>query len=194
MTEVTFERALAAVREHLSPDALAHARRVSDTAAGIAESYGEDPDPARLAGLLHDWARDLGGDDLVAAARERDIEVTDLDVAVPYLLHARIGEESVREDLPGLPPEIVAAIGRHTCGAGEMGPLDKIVYVADMIEPARDFEAVVGLRQAVGAVSLDELFRLAYSRSVAHLIETRRHIHPDTVDVWNTHVAGQAES
>lgn len=189
-SQVTYGEALEMARGHHSPDALDHSVCVAETAVRIAEAYGIDTGSARLAGLLHDWARDLEGDVLVAAARTTGLEVSDLDLEVPYLLHARVGAAQVQEILPDLPGEVVRAVATHTCGAGSMSALEKVVYVADMIEPARTFKAVRGLRDAVGSVSLDELFRLAYTRSLEHLIETRRHIHPDTVAVWNAQVAG----
>jgi predicted HD superfamily hydrolase involved in NAD metabolism len=110
-------------------------------------------------------------------------------MAVPYLLHARAGAAEVRATFPHLPDEIARAIELHTMGSPEMSSLDKVVYIADMIEPARSFSGVEKLRDAVGRVSLDELFFLAYARSITHLIKKRRRIHPETVEVWNTLVA-----
>ena len=187
---LTSHEAREAARAHLSEEAFAHSERVAETAASLAGIYGVDAEKVQIAALLHDWARDLEGDDLVEAARGLGFEVTRLDREVPYLLHARVGAAQVRAELPALPEASARAVATHTCGAGQMGGLEKVVYVADMIEPARTFEGIEPLRRAVGAVDLDELFKLAYTRSILHLIETRRHIHPDTVAVWNQHVAG----
>lgn len=194
MTGLSFDEALSAARDHYLPASLAHAENVARVAAELADSYGVDAEAARLAGLLHDWARDLGPDRLVEAAADFGLPVSDLDREVPYLLHARVGERQVRATFPDVRPDIVDAIGAHTCGAGQMEDLAKVVYVADMIEPARDFSAVGALRDVVGKVPLDELFRRAYETSVEHLIATRRHIHPDTVAVWNAHIAGRTGS
>ena len=87
---------------------------------------------------------------------------------------------------------MVQAIARHTVGAPEMTDLDRVVYLADMLEPARTYRGVDKLRQAVGEVSLPELFALGYRVSVMHLLRTRRRIHPETVAVWNSLVAGEA--
>ena len=72
-----------------------------------------------------------------------------------------------------------------------MTDLDQVVYLADMIEPARDYRGVDELREAVGEVPLSELFALGYRASVMHLVRTRRRIHPETVAVWNSLVAGE---
>ena len=71
-----------------------------------------------------------------------------------------------------------------------MSDLDMVVYLADMIEPDRGFPGVDDLREAVGTVPLPDLFALGYQHSVSHLVSARRRIHPATVAVWNTLVAG----
>ena len=104
---------------------------------------------------------------------------------MPYLLHARTGAAAVAEAFPGISPAVVQAVARHTVGALDMTPLDEVVYLADMMEPARDFPGVEELRAAVGVVSLPELFSLGYQLSLAHLVRRRKRIHPETLDVWN---------
>lgn len=95
----------------------------------------------------------------------------------------------MREAVPGLNDEVYSAIARHTVGALEMSDLDMTVWVADMIEPGRRHDGVDDLREIVGIVGLHTLFARAYEHSVAHVIEKRRPLHPDTVSVWNAHVA-----
>jgi len=183
-----YERATGALAARLSEKALAHSQRVSDTAGSLALLYGVDVDDARLAGLLHDWDRDLDEDRLLREAASHGLELHAVDCDYPYLIHARSGAASVEAEFPELPREIVDAIARHTLGAAEMTDLDMVVYLADMVEPARDYEGVEGLREAIGNVSLDELFALGYQQSVAYLVRGRRRIHPETVAVWNARV------
>ena len=92
---------------------------------------------------------------------------------------------------PALPAEVVQAIARHTVGAPEMTDLDQVVYLADMIEPARTYPGVEKLREAVGdGLALGALRpRLPACRSCT-CVRTRRRIHPETVAVWNSLVAG----
>ncbi len=175
----------ARLAERLGPEAFKHSVAVARTAERLAEEYGVDPEQAYLAGLLHDWAREMSGTELVASAREYGFEVSDVDGAVPYLLHARVGARQVVEAFPGIDGEVVSAVSAHTFGDDEMSDLTRIVYIADMIEPGRDFEGVARLREAVGAVDLDELFASAYTETLLHLVRSRRHIHPQTVAVWN---------
>jgi predicted HD superfamily hydrolase involved in NAD metabolism len=192
VSAVTYANALAVVEARLGGKAAKHCKRVAATAAALAVVYGVDADAAQLAGLLHDWDRETSAEGLLGEARRLGLEVSEADAAVPYLLHARTGAQSAREALPGLPEAVVQAIARHTVGSPDMTPLDMVVYLADMIEPHRDFPGVDALRDAVGAVTLPELFARGYQRSVQHLVEARKRIHPDTVAVWNSLVAGEA--
>ena len=185
MAAVTYEEALTAIRVRLREESASHCERVGQTAAELAGVYGVDVELARLAGVLHDWDRDQKRSRLIEAARADDIELTQVDHSVPYLLHARTGAAAVAEAFPGVPPVVIQAIARHTVGALDMTPLDEVVYLADMMEPARDFPGVEDLRAAVGVVSLSELFALGYQLSLAHLVRRRKRIHPETLDVWN---------
>jgi predicted HD superfamily hydrolase involved in NAD metabolism len=189
---VSYDEALAAVRDRLGERGAAHCVRVADTAAELAATYGVDVDSARLAGVLHDWDRDRKHGELVGVARSDGVVVTPIDEAVPYLLHARTGAAGIAEAFPGLPAQVVQAVARHTVGARDMTELDQVIYLADAMEPARDYPGVEDLRAAVGETSLSELFALGYQLSVMHLVRKRRRIHPDTIDVWNALVAGES--
>jgi predicted HD superfamily hydrolase involved in NAD metabolism len=188
---VSFDEALKAVRERLGKRGAAHCERVAATAERLAEAYDVDAELARLAGVLHDWDRDRSHGELIEAARVDGLETTPIDEAVPYLLHARTGAAGIAEAFPDLPAQVVQAVARHTVGASDMTPLDEVVYLADMMEPSREFPGVEELRGAVGSVSLSELFAHGYQLSIMHLIRSRRRLHPETIAVWNSLVAGE---
>jgi predicted HD superfamily hydrolase involved in NAD metabolism len=188
---VSFDEALKAVRGRLGKRGAAHCERVAATAADLAETYGVDVELARLAGVLHDWDRDRPHGELVETAREDGLEMTPIDEAVPYLLHARTGAAGIAEAFPGLPSQVVQAVARHTVGASDMTPLDEVIYLADMLEPSRDYPGVEDLRTAAGNVSLSELFAHGYQLSIMHLVRSRRRLHPETLTVWNSLVAGE---
>jgi len=187
---VTYEEALEALTSRLSPESLAHSVRASQTAGALAVVYGADEATARLAGLLHDWDRDSDHGVLLDSARTSGIEVSATDGAHPYLLHARTGAQGLSRAMPGLSADVLDAVARHTIGGAQMSDIDKIVYLADMLEPERDFEGVDDLREVVGTVSLDELFAQGYQHSMMHLVRERKQIHPESLAVWNAHVAG----
>ena len=180
--------ARAALARRLAPASLAHSERVEATARDLATRFGTNADEAALAGLLHDWSRDQTAVALLEFAQRAGLAVCDVDREVPYLLHASVAAAQVRDAFPGIAPAVVDAIASHTVGHSDMTDLMRIVYVADMIEPARTFHGVAGLRELAGeeGTSLKELFFACYRRSLLHIIEAGRRIHPDTVRVWNS--------
>jgi predicted HD superfamily hydrolase involved in NAD metabolism len=187
---VDYEIAASVARSRLSRQMVEHSERVADLAEEIASAYGLDTSEARIAGVLHDLARELPETELLAIANRLGIEVSDVDRAVPALLHARVGAGIASEQIPGLSASVLRAIESHTCGASEMRPLDMAVYIADSIEPGRTYERASRLREDLGSVSLCDMFADTYAGSVMHLVEGRRPLHPTTIAVWNRYVAG----
>lgn len=186
---LTYQQARDALARRLSPTSLEHSERVASTAVSLAALYGVSESDASLAGLLHDWDREMPADELVARARALGLPVTEADEAVPYLLHGPVAAADVTEALPGLPRQVADAIEAHTFGLPEMTSLAMVVYVADIIEPSRAHEGVQELREAAGVVPLEQLYADAYARSLHHLVDARKNIHPRTVAAWNGIVA-----
>lgn len=171
-----------------------HSLGVAEESARLARIYGVDERKARLAGLLHDW--DKGYDDagIRARVRELGIEVDPfLLERMPQLLHGPTAAAALSRRFPELPADVVSAIDRHTAGAVGMGDLDMIVYIADVIEPHRDFPGVDDLRALPGTESLEELFVDVSAHVFGNLIERRRFIHPQTLEVWNHYIARKKE-
>ncbi len=192
MSEPTFIQARSALSEHLDPELLAHSERVAEEARRIASRFGQDAEAAALAGLLHDWSRDESGERLLSAAEAGGADIDAVERSEPNLLHSLVGAMYLRERFPGLPEEVLESIAVHTGGAVGMSALAKIVFIADMTEPGRDFPGVDGIREAAEGPDLDDAFLAAYARSIQHVVETRRPLLPGTVDVWNWIVAGEA--
>jgi len=179
-----------ALRARLSPGAVDHSMRVAEMADVMAAAYDVDREEAYLAGLLHDWAREMDAADLVDRAESVGIPVDDVDRKVPYLLHGPVGALLLESEFPDLPSSVISAVEKHTYGAPAMDALSMVVYVADTIEPGRRHDGAAELRALVGEVPLEELFARAYAASMQHLVSSRKAIHPMTVMVWNTLIAG----
>jgi predicted HD superfamily hydrolase involved in NAD metabolism len=191
VTGPTLPDARAALARRLNAESMGHCERVAVTSRDLAVRFGADADVAELAGLLHDWSRDESGAELLAYARDHAIQVGDVDLAVPYLLHATVAASQVREAFPAVAPAIVDAIASHTVGGPVMTDLMRIVYIADTIEPARSFDGVGQLRTLAiePSTTLAQLFFACYRRSLLHLVESGRRIHPVTVRAWNALVS-----
>ena len=158
-----------------------HSLGVADTAAFLARRFGEDEAKARLAGLLHDCAREFPNEAMRAEADARGIAYGDVERATPLLLHAQLSACRAKEIYGVDDAAILRAIERHTVGGAAMTALDKIVYFADMVEPTRDYPAVEELRRLAREASLDEMTLAGLTRSLAFVLEKGQLIHSDTV-------------
>lgn len=165
-----------------------HCMRTAEAAVRMARAFGVDEEKAYLAGLLHDYSRSMSAGQLVSEAERLGLEINPVEAAFPYLLHAKVGACLVELDLNIKDKEIISAIENHTIGSVSMSKLDKIVYVADMIEPGRPHEGLDALRR-IALECLDEVFEKAYVHSFEYLIRSKQLIHPLTVEVWNKLIA-----
>ena len=177
------ERARELLAARLKKESFEHCERVAATAVSLARRFGVDAGAAELAGLLHDYARDLSPEELLAAADELGVPTISMEREHPYLIHARVGAAMARRDLPGIGEAVLSAVEVHTVGALPMSDLDRVVYVADMIEPARSYPGVEDVRAACEAGPLAECFRVGYGRSIRHVLETHRRMHPISAGV-----------
>lgn len=108
-------------------------------AENLARRHGADPGKARLAGMLHDLARLYPAARLVRECELRGIPIDAFSRDHPVVLHAPLSASLARELFGVDDGEVLSAIGKHTLGAERMSPLDCVVYLADALEPGRDF-------------------------------------------------------
>lgn len=168
---------------------LRHSANVAKIARSLAKTYHQDPDKARLAGILHDWDKGLSNVDVCAKARSLKVDVDEMVLTdMPWLLHGPTAAADLAREYPSIDAEVFQAIARHTSGAGEMSPLDCIIYVADIIEPDRtfgDMDGIERLRGLVATVSLEELYFEAFKYTLQFLVSSDRVLYPATIDAWN---------
>jgi predicted HD superfamily hydrolase involved in NAD metabolism len=145
--EELLERAQTLARKQLSDGRYAHTLRVADTAERLARLHGTDPYRTRLAALLHDAAREVGADEALGIAGRWGVPVGEPERESPKLLHGPIAAELARRELGITDEEILEAVRVHTVAAPEIGPIALAVYVADKIEPARDYPSADHLRE-----------------------------------------------
>lgn len=114
-----------------------HTLGVAYTSASLAMVYDEDISKAFLAGLLHDNAKCLSDEKLLKKCKKNNLEVSDAEIRMPYLLHAKLGAYYASQKY-GASNDVAMAVAYHTTGRPDMSMLEKIVYVADYIEPTRN--------------------------------------------------------
>jgi predicted HD superfamily hydrolase involved in NAD metabolism len=128
------------VRATLNQDhRFAHVVRVARSADVLAQRHGVAADKARLAGMLHDLARLYSGPQLIDAARARQMPIGSFEARNPIVLHAPLGAALAREYFEVEDDAVLSAIAKHTVADAVMSPLDCVVYLADSLEPGRDF-------------------------------------------------------
>ena len=125
------------LKSKLTEKRFVHSLGVEYTAACLAMKYEEDVQKARLAGLLHDNAKCISIEDKLKKAEKFKLPISDCERANPDLLHGKLGAYYAREKYGVKDQEILDAITYHTTGRPEMTMMDKIIFVADYIEPNR---------------------------------------------------------
>lgn len=131
----------------VNPNRVAHILGCRDTAIALARRWGADETDAARAGLLHDITKALDGPLQLTVCREYGMVLDDFSRENPKTLHAHTGA-MVAERIFGENPAVVSAIHSHTTGKAGMNILEKIIYVADYMEPNRNFPGVEELRRA----------------------------------------------
>lgn len=139
------------LNKELDENRYEHTMGVRYTCAALAMRYQYDLEKAQVAGLLHDCAKCISDKQKIKICKKNHIEISRAEEDSPYLLHAKVGAYIAREEYGVEDEEILNAIACHTTGRAEMTLLDKIVYIADFIEPHRN-----------AAPNLDEIRMLAF--------------------------------
>ena len=173
------------LQRRLKKNRFAHSIGVADTAVKLAKRFSIDETKAYIAGLLHDCAREFEDEQLPAEAMKREIEIGEVEKAMPLLLHSYIGALMIKEVYGVDDSEIAQAIWRHTVGGRNMTDLDKIIYFADMIEPHREYPGVEKLRNLAATAELDEMFLTGLSESIIFVTQKNSLIHPNTIIARN---------
>lgn len=140
-----------AMEKNLDAKRYEHTLGVAYTAAALAMCYGEDAKKAELAGLLHDCAKCMDNTKKINLCKKHNISINEIELKNPFLLHAKVGSFLAMQKYGIRDKDIINAILNHTTGRPGMTELEKIVYIADYIEPNRK-----------QAPNLSEIRRLAF--------------------------------
>lgn len=156
----------------------AHILGVAETAVKLAKLWGADEELAFRAGILHDCTKYLSLEEHLAICEQYGVELDDMERVSAKLLHSKTGA-ALAKHLYGESDPVCRAIYWHTTGAAEMTTLDKIIYLADYMEPNRKFDGVEPLRKLCYE-DLDEALLLGVRMSIEELQERGVPIHKNT--------------
>jgi nicotinate-nucleotide adenylyltransferase len=180
LTHLTPEALRPIALSYLKPKRMPHVLGTEQEAVRLAEKYGADVTKARIAALLHDCTKKLDMDEQLALCRQYAIPLDELEQKALKLLHSKTGA-AIARDVFAVDDEIYNAILYHTTGKPDMTLLEKIIYLADYIEPTRDFPGVETLRKTVYE-DLDRGLLLGLTMTIDEMEEMGNPVHHMTRD------------
>lgn len=178
------------VKERLLPDRYEHTIRVTETAIELAKRFGVNVEEVRIAALLHDYAKNIDEQELKNYIKKFNLP----DELLSYhaeLWHGPVGSKLVEKQFNISNQTILRAIYYHTTGRAQMSPVEMVVFLADYIEPDRNFPAVHGVREEAKK-DLTLAARSALKHTIIFLLTKDAVIHPDTFLAYNylTNITG----
>lgn len=177
------EQYLAAIKPRMPEKRYIHTIGVMETAIQLAEHYGEDAKKAETVAILHDIAKYADIDWMEQIVREQNLDQRLLGWG-SELLHGPVGAYIAESEFGITDEDMLNAIRFHTTGRACMSQLEKILFVADMIEPNRKFDGVDRLRKKAQK-DLDKAVSACIQHTLAFLIDTKQTIYPVSIECYN---------
>lgn len=169
----------------LKPKRLEHSINVAKCAIKLSEIYGYDKEKAYLAGLVHDCAKYFTKEQIDLYVEKYNIELDPLEVDNIALSHSIIGSFAIQDVFNIQDMDIINAVRYHTTGRENMSILEKIIFMADMIEEGRNFPGVDHLRELSFNKQLDKALITSFNNTIKFVIDNDQLIHPRSVKARN---------
>ena len=183
LTRLTPDELRPIAMSYLKPKRMPHVLGTEQEAVRLTRRYGGDEQEARIAALLHDCTKKLDMPEQLALCEEYGLTLDELERRALKLPHARTGAEVARRTF-AVSDDVYSAIRWHTTGRAGMTRLEKILYLADYIEPTRDFDGVDALRKVVYE-DLDRGLLMGLTMTIAEMESEGRPVHHHTMDAKN---------
>ncbi|MFC0270079.1 bis(5'-nucleosyl)-tetraphosphatase (symmetrical) YqeK [Metabacillus herbersteinensis] len=176
--------ALEVVKRQLTDHRYTHTLGVMETAIILAEKYGEDVKKVEQAAIFHDYAKFRNKDEMKKIILEQKMP----QILLQYnseLWHAPVGAYLVKKEVGIEDADVLNAIKYHTSGRVNMSLLEKIIYVADYIEPGRHFPGVEEVRE-LARQELNSALIKTLQNTITFLLKKNQAIYPDTIETYNS--------
>ncbi len=170
--------------EMLDDELYRHCLGVAETAQTLANRYCSEPEKAYIAGMVHDYGKRYSTQELLRKAEELKLPLDWITLCQGKLLHAPVGAALLERELGIGDLEIIRAVAYHTTGRVGMTLLEKIVYLADYIEPGRVFEGVEIIREAAKE-NLNSALLLSVNAAIKSILKRDLMLHPRSVAFRN---------
>jgi predicted HD superfamily hydrolase involved in NAD metabolism len=177
------EQALQLVKEQLTEHRYQHTIGVMETAITLAKQYGADEKKAELAAIFHDYAKFRPKDEMKEIISSKGYPLDLLEYNAE-LWHAPAGAYLVEKEAGITDQEILDAIRYHTSGRVGMTLLEKVIYLADYIEPGRHFPGVDEVRE-LAKLNLNRALVKSVQNTILFLLKKNQKVYPDTFYIYN---------
>lgn len=185
MNQLNIDKIRKKVQKSQDDDRFEHTVGVMYTAAALAMRYGEDMERALTAGLLHDCAKGFSGEKKIKLCEKYGLPISDTERKNPGLLHAKLGAYLAEKEYDIEDTGILDAIICHTTGRPEMTLLDKILFIADYIEPNRNQAPNLDELRHLAFVDLDECLYAILAQQLGYLQSRKEAIDPMTEQTYS---------
>lgn len=184
------DQLIAKLKAKLSTHRFEHCLRVEQTALALAASMDDvDLEQVSVAALLHDYAKEVSDEKFIATIKSHHLDADLLNWG-NFIWHGAVGAEIIKDELGIEDAAILTAIRQHTVGASNMSLLAQLVYVADYIEPARNFPDVAYVR-ALAKQDLKLAVSYETKHTLSYLLANNKTIHPQAINTYNAWVVGK---
>ncbi|WP_456278214.1 bis(5'-nucleosyl)-tetraphosphatase (symmetrical) YqeK [Bacillus sp. AK128] len=178
------EKALSIVKEQLTDHRYLHTVGVMNTAIELSKLYSGDEKKAELAAIFHDYAKFRPKEEMKKIIMDQHFSA-DLLEFDKELWHAPVGAYLVEKEVGITDLDILNSIKYHTSGHTDMTLLEKIIYLADYIEPGRSFPGVEEVRE-IASTDLDLAVIFALRNTIQFLLKKNQAVYPVTFNTYNT--------
>lgn len=185
-------KALELVKRQLKESRYDHTVRVMETAIDLAAHYRVDQKQTELAAIFHDYAKYRDVEEMKRLILSSDLP-RDLLHYHPELWHGPVGSILVKQELGIQDEGILSAIRWHTTGKPCMHMIEKIIFIADYIEPGRNFPGLEQVRREAKQ-SLDKACLMTLRNTISYLIKQQQQLYPDTIHAYNYYLNILGES
>lgn len=168
------------MQETLKKSRYRHTLGVAYTAACLAMRYQINSEDAYVAGLLHDCAKCFSETEVLKKCKKYKIELNDFEKNNPYIVHGRLGSIIAEKEYEISNQEILSAIACHTTGKPNMTTFEKILFIADYIEPARDQAPRLNELRQMAFQNLDICLTMVLEDTLHYLMQTNLPIDPSS--------------
>ncbi len=184
MNELKIEKLIKKIEGTLDHSRYHHTIGVMYTAGAMAMRYQADLDSALLAGLLHDCAKGYSSEKKIKLCEKHHLGISEAEKKNPGLLHAKLGAYLAKEKYGVTDTNILHAIKYHTTGCPDMNLMDKIIYIADYIEPNRNEAPNLDKIRYLAFTDIDECLYTILKASLAYLKKKDEVIDPMTEETY----------